>query len=322
LPAVRALVPILLALLAAPLPAQEAVGLPEAPALEGVSGVVPLSSDRAALRPRPRPEGLVRCWEGDCVAQSSYASDVCRLMEKASGATGLDAGFFARLLWAESRFDATAVSPVGAQGIAQFMPGTAALRGLADPFNPAEAIWASATYLRELEGRFGSLGLAAVAYNAGEARAEKFLAGNPFLPQETRNYVRAITGLSAEAWREGFSAEDLSLDPARSFAEACLAKAEGGGPGSLAPPEPELQPWGVVLTAQGTPEAAQRVADEVVGALGRLLEGERVTVARQRLRGSAQWRHVAQVGRGTRIDAEALCEAIRGAGRGCIVLRN
>lgn len=303
------------------MPAQEAVNASEA-SLEAVSGVVPLSSQGAGLRPRPRPEGLVRCFRGSCVAASSYATDVCRLMEEATRATGLDAGFFARLLWAESRFDATAVSPVGAQGIAQFMPGTADLRGLDDPFNPAEAIWASATYLRELEGRFGSLGLAAVAYNAGEERARKFLAGNPFLPRETRNYVRAITGLSAEAWRGGFEAEDLSLDPGKGFVEACLAKAEGGGPGSLAPPEEVLQPWGVVLTAQGSSEAAQRVADEVVGALPRLLGDERVTVARQRLRGSAQWRHVAQVGRGTRLDAEALCDAIQGAGRGCIVLRN
>jgi len=52
--------------------------------------------------------------------------------------------FFARLIWKESRFDIKAVSPAGAQGVAQFMPATAKRRGLADPFDPEQAIPASA----------------------------------------------------------------------------------------------------------------------------------------------------------------------------------
>ena len=52
--------------------------------------------------------------------------------------------FFARLIWKESRFDPNAVSPAGAEGIAQFMPGTAAMRGLKNSFDIEQAIPASA----------------------------------------------------------------------------------------------------------------------------------------------------------------------------------
>jgi hypothetical protein len=94
------------------------------------------------------------------------------------------------------------VSPKGAQGIAQFMPGTAALRKLSDPFDPARAIPASAHYLSDLSGMFGSLGLAAAAYNAGEQRVADWLSGAGQLPAETKNYVMFITGRSAEEWKD------------------------------------------------------------------------------------------------------------------------
>eukprot|EP01035_Chromulina_nebulosa_P056508 gene56508-77441_t len=80
--------------------------------------------------------------------------------------------FFARVIWQESRFQADAVGPVTrsghrAQGIAQFMPGTANERRLLDPFDPVQALPKSAEFLSELRGKFGNLGLAAAAYNAG-----------------------------------------------------------------------------------------------------------------------------------------------------------
>ena len=151
-----------------------------------------------------------------CVAESTYIPDVCRLIEAAARESGLDRDFFARLLWKESLFDAAAVSPAGAQGIAQFMPETAKLRGLGDAFNPAEALVASARYLSELSRDLGNIGLAAVAYNGGEARAARFIAAEAGLPLETRAYVRAITGHSAETWRDAPPASvDLALDKGR-----------------------------------------------------------------------------------------------------------
>ena len=62
------------------------------------------------------------------------------------------------------------VTQPGAQGIAQFMPGTARRRGLDDPFDAKKALAASAAYLAELRTSFGNLGLAAAAYNAGEGK--------------------------------------------------------------------------------------------------------------------------------------------------------
>src|SRR5437763_8039026 len=76
---------------------------------------------------------------------------VCRLIERAAQANGLPVGFFTRIIWRESSFRAGVVSPAGAQGIAQFMPGTAAARGLADPFDPEQAIPKSARLLADLK---------------------------------------------------------------------------------------------------------------------------------------------------------------------------
>ena len=73
---------------------------------------------------------------------------------------------------AESNFDPFAVSPAGAQGIAQFMPGTAAAYGLDDPFDPVAAIDAQAHLMSDLIRQFGSPELALAAYNAGPAPVE------------------------------------------------------------------------------------------------------------------------------------------------------
>ena len=72
----------------------------------------------------------------------------------------------------------SAVSPKGASGIAQFMPQTADWHGLADPFDPIEALRHSAAYLRELRDQFGNLGLAAAAHNAGPGRVSAWLASH------------------------------------------------------------------------------------------------------------------------------------------------
>jgi hypothetical protein len=106
----------------------------------------------------------------------------------------------------------TAVSPVGAQGVAQFMPGTARERGLTDPFDPEQAIPHAAHLLADLNRQFGNLGLAAAAYNGGPGRVSAWLAGTGGLPTETRNYVLAITGSPAEDWRPGAAIERPESD--------------------------------------------------------------------------------------------------------------
>ena len=108
---------------------------------------------------------------------------------------------FVRLIWRESRFNPSAVSPKGAQGIAQFMPGTAIDRGLDNPFEPKSAIMHSASLLADLLREFGNFGLAAAAYNAGEERVRGWLAGNSGLPWETEAYVQFVTGRAAAEWK-------------------------------------------------------------------------------------------------------------------------
>jgi hypothetical protein len=126
---------------------------------------------------------------------------VCRVVERAAEANGLPPAFLARILWQESRFHSAATSPKGAIGVAQFLPPTAAERGLADPRQPGPAIKAAAQFLADLSRRFGNLGLAAAAYNAGPGRVSKWLGGKSGLPAETRAYVEGATGRGADDWK-------------------------------------------------------------------------------------------------------------------------
>jgi hypothetical protein len=127
--------------------------------------------------------------------------EICSTLEIAASVHALPVAFFARLIWQESRFKIDARSPVGARGIAQFMPGTAEWRGLANPLDPIESLRKSADYLRELREQFGNLGLAAAAYNGGSGRVQRWLDGRGKMPRETRDYVRVVTGSPIEEWR-------------------------------------------------------------------------------------------------------------------------
>jgi hypothetical protein len=132
---------------------------------------------------------------------SASMEQICSTLETAASHHELPVAFFARLIWQESRFRIDARSPVGARGIAQFMPGTAEWRGLADPLDPIESLRKSADYLRELRNQFGNLGLAAAAYNGGSGRVQSWLKGRGKMPRETRDYVRIVTGSPIEEWR-------------------------------------------------------------------------------------------------------------------------
>ena len=106
----------------------------------------------------------------------------------------VSAGLLAAQLEVESGFDPRAVSSAGALGIAQFMPGTAAVYGLRDPFDPRDAIDAQAHLMADLLERFGSLSLALAAYNAGPA-AVAACSCVPSYP-ETQAYVARVLALA------------------------------------------------------------------------------------------------------------------------------
>ncbi|MCA0909554.1 lytic transglycosylase domain-containing protein [Qipengyuania gaetbuli] len=104
------------------------------------------------------------------------------------------------VVWQESRWRHNAVSPVGAQGLAQLMPGTARELGV-DPRDPFANLEGGARYLREQLDRFdGDLEKALAAYNAGPGRVER-ANGIPRI-RETQNYVAAIMGRLADHSRE------------------------------------------------------------------------------------------------------------------------
>lgn len=106
---------------------------------------------------------------------------------------GVPPALMAGQLMAESGFDPTAGSPAGAQGIAQFMPSTAAAYGLADPYDPVAAIDAEAHLMADLLRQFGSPELALAAYNAGPAPVEACRCIPPY--PETQAYVTRILAL-------------------------------------------------------------------------------------------------------------------------------
>lgn len=112
---------------------------------------------------------------------------------RAAAHWNVSAALLAAQLMAESNFNPYASSPAGAQGIAQFIPSTAASYGLRDPFDPAEAMDAEAHLMSDLIGRFGSPQLALAAYNAGPAPVEA-CGCVPAIP-ETTAYVSRILAL-------------------------------------------------------------------------------------------------------------------------------
>jgi Transglycosylase SLT domain len=171
-----------------------------APHLEAVSVVRPFDPD---------------IYRGGRVGEPLSLHDICEVVAEAAAENNISLSLFARLIWQESRFRNETVSRAGAQGIAQFMPETAAERGLDDPFDPLQALPASAQFLRQLTDRFGNFGLAAAAYNGGPQRVKDWLAGRGRLPKETREYVLRITGREAEYWAKaphvGPHSDELSM---------------------------------------------------------------------------------------------------------------
>jgi hypothetical protein len=170
---------------------------------------IELANARASYEETIEPPRAV---ETTMQAPASPTEQFCRVLKEAAEESGIPVPFFARLLWQESRFRSNEVSQAGAQGVAQFMPETAAEVGLDDPFDAMKALPASAKFLRKLRDDFGNLGLAAAAYNAGPGRIQKWLARESELPRETRDYVRIITGTKAEDWIEHADALAIRID--------------------------------------------------------------------------------------------------------------
>jgi hypothetical protein len=120
------------------------------------------------------------------------------LFSRAGARYGVDPALLAAVARTESAFDPSAVSPAGAKGLMQLMPGTAASLGV-DPLNPAQAVDGSARLLKQLLGRFeGRVDLALAGYNAGPGAVDRYGGVPPY--EETRTYVQRVTS-AWEAYR-------------------------------------------------------------------------------------------------------------------------
>ena len=257
--------------------------------------------------------------------KEAYAADVCSLLNRHAEGNRLPVNFLTRLIWKESVFDDQAVSPVGAEGIAQFMPATAKLRGLKNSFDYREALAAAADYLGFLNGKFGNLGLAAAAYNFGEDGTSGWLENRRTLPAETEDYVLAITGHAAEEWRVPKTTLDIpGLGGAGNFMENCakLVLRELPPPSSATPRSPG-KPWGVVI-AGGFSEAGTLASfARVKSRYAALLKDELPMVVRTRnlSRGRKPLVRI-MIGRNSRQEAEALCAKLRSQNGACTVDKN
>jgi hypothetical protein len=265
--------------------------------------------------------------------ESDTRESICLIVEAAARDANLPLEFFARVIWQESRFQADAVGPITrsgehAQGIAQFMPGTASDRGLLDPFNPVQALPKSAEFLGELRNQFGNLGLAAAAYNAGPRRVQEWLAGTGGMPEQTRNYVFAITGATIDAWaKAGSTGKGPATLPPTSCRDlmALLKRAPNAFVAELEQ-HVELAAariWGVQLAAGFDRNKALAMYSRAVTRLSAVI-GDRdpsLLSSVVRSRGTHAFYQV-RIGADTRSEADDLCNRIRKAGGACFVLKN
>src|SRR6266480_2259702 len=258
---------------------------------------------------------------------------ICLMIESAAKAQGLPLEFFARVIWQESRFQSDAVGPLTrsgqrALGIAQFMPGTASERRLLDPFDPVQALPKSAEFLSELRTQFGNLGLVAAADNAGPRRGEEWLAGSGPMPQETRNYVVAITGSTVDDWA---SAAKNSKPPDRAPNTSCrqlMAMLRRAPNPFVTQLEQHVtlaaaKLWGVQLAAGFDRDKALAMYARAMKRLSAVIGDQDPSLLSSvmRTRGSHLFYQV-RIGADTRPAADDLCNRIRRAGGACFVLRN
>lgn len=288
---------------------------------EAASNSTPEQVSEDATPDAPKLRSTVHSSDAPARAESPRVPDCSDLVGIAS-ANDLPSEFFARLIRQESNFDTKTVSPAGAQGIAQFMPGTARWRGLSDPFEPIESLKEAARWLRELRNQFGNLGLAAAAYNAGPRRVRNWLTGRGLLPRETRAYVQIVTGRSAEEW---IGASEATPAPNPNPTGDCgrLVNVAPRNADNLVDHELKAAPWGLQLIGDSSLSKALTEYAEMQKRFHSVLNDRAPTILERTMGGRrpSSWYFV-RVSEATREGAMQLCGKLKSAGGSCIVTRN
>ena len=257
-----------------------------------------------------------------------FVDIVCPIMQQQAEVRGLPPMPFVRLIWKESRFNPQAVSPKGAQGIAQFMPGTAEERGLDDPFEPKSAIVHSAGLLADLRQEFGNFGLAAAAYNAGAERVRAWLTGSSGLPFETQSYVQFVTGRAAEEWKLAETELPEALKTAGDEVQISCRELAPLVVRAVYETEPltasgAWRPWGVQVSTSFSKATALAQFGRLKQHYASLLGAREPFVLPERnLSRGRRSLYMVQIGSDSRDDATALCTQLRSAGGACIVQKN
>jgi Transglycosylase SLT domain len=294
-----------------------ALALANSPANAQAGATPPTPENRESAQPS------AGSGQNGATAQPATADEVCRALEQSAAENALPVEFFARVIWQESRFDAKAVSPKGAEGIAQFMPRTASWHGLVDPFDPIEALRHSAAYLRELLDRFGNLGLAAAAYNAGPERVSAWLTSHRALPAETRNYVALVTGWTADEWASSSPPEKAETTIPQGVPCTRLANL------ILAPKQerqrtvPYIPRWGIQLAAHLSESTAWAIDRDRLKRFGSLIGDREPIVLHKEIPGMGRAkRYIITIADDDRGPLDKVCQKLIAADATCDVLRN
>ena len=224
--------------------------------------------------------------------------DICRALEQDAAENDLPVEFFARVIWQESRFNAP-------QGIAQFI----------------EALKNSARYLRDLKTRFGNLGLAAAAYNAGPGRVNAWLTSHGPLAAETRNYVAIITGWTADEWASANPPKTSETTIPKGV--PCTRLANLILPKDKARMAAYVPRWGMQLTAAWSESEAWAKYRLIQKQYASLIGDREPMVVRSRGIGLGfAIRYNIRIADDDRAHLEKLCQKLLAAGGACVVLEN
>jgi soluble lytic murein transglycosylase-like protein len=160
----------------------------EVPVPEGLVRIQARITEIKSRFPGPDFREQLRAAAGSACESTPYDDKIAQ----AATREGLDPKLLKSMVRAESGFNPAAVSPVGAMGLMQLMPNTAAALGVTDPFDPDQNLAGGARYLRQQLDRFGDTEKALAAYNAGPGAVARYGGVPPYA--ETQAYVSKILG--------------------------------------------------------------------------------------------------------------------------------